>query len=235
MAFHYNPKIVTDGLTFCLDGANIKSYPGSGTTAFDLTTNGNDTPISNGPTFNNGYWTFDGTTQYMSVPNEDGITNFTENDNYTVSFWFNPASTQNYTVNNDNDVVEKWDGGSQYPFVFRYYRSSENIQAAVFVSGVGSNSTTISISSDTWWNITGVFNWSSSQLKLYTNGGYHNTNTATLNLTGITNDHPISIMRRGNNSNYTTGSFASLMVYNRALSDTEVKQNFNAIKGRFGL
>jgi len=234
MAFHYNPRIVTDGLTFCLDGANIKSYPGSGTTVFDLTTNGNDTPISNGPTFNNGYWTFNGTTQYMSVPNEDGITNFTENDNYTVSFWFNPASTQNDTGNNDNDVVEKWNGGAGYPFVFRYYRSNETIQAAVW-DGSSGEGISLSISSDTWWNITGVFNWSNSQLKLYTNGGYHNTNSRSLSKTGISNNHPISIMRRGNNYNYTTGSFASLMVYNRALSDAEVKQNFNATRKRFGL
>ena len=52
MALSHSPKIVTDGLVLCLDAANRKSYPGSGTTWFDLSGRGNHGTLINGPTYN---------------------------------------------------------------------------------------------------------------------------------------------------------------------------------------
>ena len=68
MAFNFSPKIVTNGLVLALDAANTKSYPGSGTVWSDLTPNGNNGALTNGPTFNSangGSIVFDGTNDYL--------------------------------------------------------------------------------------------------------------------------------------------------------------------------
>ena len=63
MGFARGPNIVTDGLVLALDAASPKSYPGSGTTLFDLSGNGNEGTLTSGPTFssqNNGAIQVDG-------------------------------------------------------------------------------------------------------------------------------------------------------------------------------
>ncbi len=54
MAFIHSPKLVTSGLVLCLDAANKLSYPGSGTSWYDLSGNNYNGTLTNGPTFNNG-------------------------------------------------------------------------------------------------------------------------------------------------------------------------------------
>jgi len=69
MAFHYSPKTVTDGLVLLLDVGNPKSYPGSGTTWYDLSGNGNDGTITNATfsTAGGGSMTFNGSGDYVSM------------------------------------------------------------------------------------------------------------------------------------------------------------------------
>ena len=88
MAVGYNPKIVTDNLILALDAANIKSYPGSGTTWTDLSGKGNNGTLVNGPTFNSGNSgsiEFDGTNDSISLGPQIN-SDITETD-ITVSFW----------------------------------------------------------------------------------------------------------------------------------------------------
>jgi len=102
-------------------------------------------------------------------------------------------------------------------------------------NGTSSNATTIQISHSKWWNICGVFNWTSSSLIIYGNAGAV-SNSVALNLTGdITNNSNLNLMFRGNGLNYTTGNLSSLKIYNRALSASEISQNFNATRGRYGI
>jgi len=75
MAFSYSPKIATDGLVLCLDAANNRSYPGSGTAWTDLSRGGNNGALTNGPTFNSangGSIVFDGTNDYVQVTSPFG-------------------------------------------------------------------------------------------------------------------------------------------------------------------
>ena len=70
MGVAYNPNIVTDGLVLCLDAANKRSYPGTGTTWTDRSANGNNGTLTNGPTFdsaNGGSIVFDGTNDYVTT------------------------------------------------------------------------------------------------------------------------------------------------------------------------
>ena len=233
----HSPRIVTDGLVLCLDAGNTKSYPGSGTTWYDLSGNGNNGTLVNGVGYdsgNGGSLSFDGTNDYSTIPDVDGVTDFTNSNNYTVDFWIYLNSTQNNTGNSDNDVVEKWSGTGGYPYTFRYIRSNETMSVQVY-NGSSSNSTSIQISSNNWWNICGVFDWNNSILTFYGNGGSVSS-TTTLNLTGtITNTSALNLMRRGNNINYATGKLSNFKIYNRALTAQEIQQNFNALRGRFSI
>ena len=76
---HGGKPIVTDGLVLCLDAANPKSYPGSGTTWTDLSGNGNNGTLVNGVGYNSdngGSLSFDGVNDYVSK-----------------SSWVNPPTT----------------------------------------------------------------------------------------------------------------------------------------------
>jgi|DEB0MinimDraft_6_1074348.scaffolds.fasta_scaffold20741_2 hypothetical protein len=203
----------------------------------DISPNNNTAILYNGvghTSSNVGYFTFDGTNDYGIINDVTGVTDFSITDNYTVDFWIYLNSTQNNTQNGNNDVVEKWSGAGGYPFTFRYVRATQIMSVSVY-NGSSSNSTSIQISHSNWWNITGVFNWSSSLLTLYGNGGSVAAST-TLNLTGtITNDSALNLMRGGNGINYATGNLSNLKIYNRALTPQEIQQNYNAHKSRYGL
>jgi hypothetical protein len=242
MSLGHGASIVRSGLVLHLDAANIKSYPGSGTTWSDLSSGGNNGTLTNGPTYgssNKGIITFDGTNDYATIPDVTGVTDFAITDNYTVDFSVYLNSTQNDTSNSDNDVIEKWSGGVGsigYPYTFRYIRASNALQCNVY-NATTVQTTSITISSNNWWHICGVFNWSSSLLTLYGNGGQIISSRA-LTLTGnITNTSALYLMRRGgvSSSNYATGSLSALKIYNRALTAAEVKQNFEATRGRYGI
>ena len=232
------PQLITSGLVLNLDAGDSSSYPGSGTTWYDLSGNGNNGTLFNGVGYNSsnlGSLSFDGTNDYSTIPDITGVTDFSTSNNYTVDFWTYLSSTQNNTQSADNDVVEKWSAsGGGYPYVFRYIRSTQLMSVVVY-DGSSVNSISIQISHSNWWNICGVFNWSSSLLTVYGNGGSVTGSTA-LNLTGdITNNSALNLMRRGNGFNYATGNLSMLKIYNRALTASEVQQNFNVRKSRYGL
>ena len=85
MALNYGPSIVTDGLQVLLDAADINSYPGTGTTWTDLSGNGNNGTLTNGPSFlsneNGGIMRFDGVDDYARITPP---TNYSE---YTIHFF----------------------------------------------------------------------------------------------------------------------------------------------------
>ena len=98
MGTTYNPAIVTDGLVLCLDAANKRSYPGTGTTWSDLAGANSGTltnmDAANFSADNRGLLTFDGSNEYVELP---GITNFLSDlEEFTVSMWVNLASVNAY-------------------------------------------------------------------------------------------------------------------------------------------
>ena len=97
MSLLHSPKIVTNGLVLCLDAANRKSYPGSGNIWRDLSGNGNNGTLTNGPTFssaNGGSIVFDGTDDIVLVNNSSSIS---PSSAITVSAFFKISSyTSNY-------------------------------------------------------------------------------------------------------------------------------------------
>lgn len=229
-AKYYRP---TFGLKVWLDAKD--SYSGSGSTWNDIQGNANTTLV-NSPTWTSPYFSFNGTSQHAAVPSLSGITDFSNTQAYSVSFWFWPSSTQNDVGNGDNDVVEKWTGSTGYPYVFRFIRASNSLSQATWNNGQSSGlgSLTNAITTNAWNHVTGVFNWPGSTMVMYINGVQAAINTSATISGTITNTSPLFLMCRAGSYNYCTGRFSMLFIYDRVLSGTEVSDIYNATRGVVG-
>jgi hypothetical protein len=233
MAFQYSPKIITDGLVLALDAANQKSYPGSGVVWNDLISSiaGN---FNSGPTFssnNSGYLSFDGTDDWVTL---DIAT--TSVDIKTISFWYKRTFTTNagvgYLISNQGTgetqkgIAREENNNTANRFY--YYNGSQIVYITTNTVGIN---VTINQSLD-WQNLTFIENKLTNTLSVYRNGQFVQDITVT-NM-GI-NIKTIGKGFTGGGLHPMTGNIAQLLVYNRALSSTEILQNYNTTKSRFGL
>jgi hypothetical protein len=224
MSFVHSPKIVTDGLVLALDAGNTKSYPGSGTTWYDKSGNARNGTLINGPTFATGSIVFDGVNDYMQG-------SFTSLSTYTISVWFKRTGVQSdvyptliafdayqpgfYLEFNNNDTVSYYQAGLSFPNgVLTFFPLSD-------------------IALNTWVNVS--FTKSGTTISSYLNGVFKSSitdNTTTGTTFALNAD-------RGNSTPAPTtqwgGSISNTSIYNRALSAAEVLQNFNALRGRYGI
>jgi hypothetical protein len=224
MSLHHSPRIVTDNLVLCLDAGNSRSYPGSGTTWTDLSGNSNNATIYGGVTYssaNGGGLVFDGTTGYAQT----GLFTTDLSGGYTVSVIVKYASPFNtsglFTYNASPGYINFYcpvSGKMRW----------ETYQSSAFYSSA-------TITTNVFYNFVGTFA-----------GVAVAGNTATSNLyingvldTSTTKASAASINSRvviGTYSNqYMPGTVYCVHFYKKELTQTEIKQNFNALRGRFGL
>lgn len=232
MGTNYNPKIVTDGLVLCLDAANSKSYPGSGTTWTDLSGNGNNGTLTNGPTFSNsngGEFTFDGINDYADISNAS-VGNF-GTSSFTVSCWGKATATSPYA----RGIFSKYNphsGNGTGWFMFYvdgnvWVRITQDLTAPLEQSSIS-----LPISTNRWYNLT--ITRSGTAFSLYSNGVLLQQNTTT-NIIDCSSAAPLRI-GSGYVSGYYYGGICSIAsIYNRALTAAEINQNFNATRGRYGV
>lgn len=225
MAIAYNPKIVTNGLVLCLDAANQKSYPGTGTTWFDLSSNGNNSQLINGPTFNTnflGNFVLDGSNDRIDCGNASILSPALLTASIMVrcsSFSTRPHlfGRGGATAGNFYMVVET--NG-----VFRFY----NDVGTGWV--IAANTPAFPL--DTWAYVTVTHDGSFS--KIYYNGIQQVSSARSGNL----RDWQTNTLQIGSilsSSSLINGNVASAQLYNRALSDNEIRQNFNALRGRYNV
>lgn len=238
MALVHSPRIITDGLVLCLDAANTKSYPGTGTTWTDLSTNKNNGTMTNmdGTNFNSGnggYLTFDGTNEYTSVTINNFFTSF--NQQITMEAWiYVPSSATWSNGTNYGNIIARGNFDGAHGF----WRTQTNNQVSFYcrqAGGVVLNVQSIGlITRDAWYQLVGTWN---AGTKLYINGNLVDSDSGTLGDTE--NNVPFEIGRNtaaaGAAGNWFTGNIAGVKIYNRALNDGEITQNFNALRGRFGI
>ena len=225
MAVGYNPRIVTDGLVLALDAANTKSYGGSGTTWTDLSGKGNNGTIS-GATHTSGaggYFDFDGTDDYVDTTS--GWTNF-GTDPFTIEVWYKTSSASQFET-----LVGNANGGAG---TFQLdYNGSNNLR---FISSTNSGEyvdSSISLSVGVWKQVVVVREGTgTNQFKIYSNGDLNTTGTFNINLNSSAQ---LRIGRNRGGVYYYDGEISNVKIYTKALTATEVAQNFNALKGRFGI
>ena len=213
-------NFITDGLVLQLDASNVTSYPGSGSTWFDLAGTQQNITLVNSPTYTPStptYFTFNGSTQRGS-----GTGTVLSSTNYTKSVWFYLNAYQ------DNNVVSSATGGHYMFFQGgnRMYNGHSNW--AGFPSNYPSTAT---FSLNTWYNTTLTFN-TTDGMKLYINGNLDSSYTTIK--TAFTGDGSVNIANYGG-GNLLNGRIAKVYCYNRTLSAAEILTNFNLDKSEFGL
>jgi hypothetical protein len=226
MAFkHGTPNsIVTDGLVFCVDPANKVSYPGSGTTATDLIDNTNGTLQSSGmfENTNAGVFDFDGATNYI------GFNSINSSGDISISCWVYLLS-YDVSPSHNQRILHNYDGSNDLQVIIR--------ESSVFKWGSTTKSQGVGISDlpplNEWLSICLIRSGTSYKV-------YYNTQEKTGNSSIPGNPQPsISQLRigadiQGSNSNgHLEGQTGPILIYNRALSASEVLQNYNALKNRF--
>ena len=220
MGLDHSPLIVTNGLSVYLDAGNTRSYSGSGITVYDLSGSGNTSALTNGPTYsssNLGYFVLDGTNDYINV---NSLSNILSKTAYTKIAYFYVTS-----FSTANNIVS---GGVSGEHAFWLAASNRLYGGHNGAWTTVTGNTTLSL--NTWYfgavtysNVTG---W-----KLYLNGREDGTSSDTTTFNG---NQEIVIGAYGA-GNYFTGRISNVQVYNRALSATEIVQNYNATKKRYGL
>ena len=217
--------IVTSGLTMHLDAGDTQSYSGSGSVWYDLTANNYDADIYGTSVFSNGKFDFGNvsqTTQYISL---DAAAAQSTGTDYTLEFWMQPVATgtfyfnsmansvnSNYYILQQNSTtIQRWGGSGSFG-----YSNNEIFQFCVVRDG-----------SDT-----GLF---------YKNGASATTSTNITTISAvdtggwILNQEQDSVGGSFDSGQNYRGAFMIIRLYNRALSATEINQNFEAQRGRYNI
>ena len=224
--YNYTGQLVTDGLVLNLDAAKVDSYPGTGTTWYDISGNNNNGTLTNGPTFSGigkqASIVFDGVDDYVNVPYTASKISF-PNNNVTICVWFNSSpSGDNYgtlvTQRSTNST-----GFQTYVYQNKFFADGGGT-AGVF-------STTTIVKGTIYFGCA-VYDKTNSLLKLYVNGNFESQVSYTGN---IQDTYPIRLGNGTFSDGPYPGSIYNAQVYNRALTPTEITQNFNALRGRYGI
>ncbi len=236
------PHIVTDGLFFYIDAANSKSYiSGSDFTSNMLSTSLTGSFINNATVdynIKNGVFTFDGNDDAILLEGTVDNTNtwlvpINSTDPFTISAWFNTnnISSVNWIISAGSGGGTNWDikiGATSGKITFRMRTSSGGTGYTDLLSST--------ISTDVWYNVTGVY--TGTEQILYLNGEQESTATVTFNrvlTTHIAGAIGTFYYNGVPHSGDYDGEIGPLSFYqSKSLSPKEVLQNYNALKGRFG-
>jgi hypothetical protein len=234
MGLAHSPSIISDGLVFYLDAANTRSYSGSGLTVNGLV-GGIGGTLINGTGFstaNNGTFIFDGTNDYILC------NAISQNNNASALTWI---------------VWAKRNASNSLMTLLQYSSLTSDISLELWSNGIiyfeigngGNTYGELSNNSSSWQNIAMVFDGSgvdnSARLKAYINGvqqtlSYGGTTIPSTAGSGNTlyigNTGPFSSF---NSNLFSAGNLGSFQSFNRALLATEILQNYNATRKRFGL
>jgi hypothetical protein len=214
---------ITPSVAMYLDAGNVSSYPGSGTTWTDLSGNGKNGTLTNGPTYssaNSGSIVFDGTDDYVTTsssvlpsPNSSPLTLEAVCMNTSGSGWQTVLGTHS------SFTQIGFNGTTLY---FGRNGGGGNI---LLSSGA-------SVSTNTWCHI--VMTYDGSLAYVYLNGSF--ITSGNIGSNGQTNGVSLlSTFTSASPSERFTGRIAVARVYNGVLSSSEVSQNFNALRGRYGI
>ena len=221
MSTRYNPSIVRDNIVQYLDAANTKSYPGSGTTWIDMSSRNRDGTLTNGPTFstdNLGCFNFDGSNDYVDL--NFVFTQASSANSYTVVV----AAKLSSTSNSRRQIFACDNGGFDWGF-----GSGDNGNFIIFTGSGAAQGRTQDLNwhifTAQWSSSFGTRLWIDDVLDISTSTiSYDNGVASTTNLA-----------RNPGFGEIFHGKIALCLTYDKALTEPEIKQNFNALRGRFGL
>ena len=233
MGLAHSPSIISDGLVFYLDAANRRSYSGSGNTANGLVSGIGGTLV-NGVGFgatNSGFFNFDGANDFLNIPSS--ILQFGTSD-FTIQFWFKVPTildgktifSDGWGITNGGFLFYTYKVGSDERFL--YYSTSTNGVWDIADSKV----ILLAPTYNTWYNVAVLR--IGNNFTLYLDGKSVNTFSSSLSLRNT--GYPYTFGADSSASRACAVSLGNLLIYkNKGLSATEILQNYNATRKRFGL
>ena len=226
MTIGYGPRIVTDGLVLALDAADRNSYPGSGTAWTDLSVSGNNGTLVNGVGYssaNGGSLVFDGIDDYAEFSGLQG--NFTVGSlecwvkpNVSGTFFQIVSRTNNSILGNFNITRES---SNTYRFVLRV----SGTQYFIF--------TDISTTPTAWAHLVATYDGTTQ--RFYFNSVLQLTENSVSGVVDTSVPYVQNIGRNTNGNSPANAQIPVVKLYNRALLAAEISQNFQALRGRFGI
>ena len=243
--FTYGPRIVKDGLVFYVDAANPKSYV-SGETTTNSIVSENICSVNNGVDFtseHNGGYVFDGSDDYI------GDIKQIDSQKVTVDFW----AKINITSNNFQVFYRQ----GYDPVTFSLYGNPVLLSGSTYRYRLGvfpRNSTcptsnivysNVYLSGNILYNITVTYDWSTTEMSIYLNSEFEGSvnwggQCSTYVFDNVTNSCNFTHLGSNVGTSCSINSpincdIYNFKIYDRLLSQTEITQNYNALKGRFGL
>lgn len=228
--------IVTSGLVLNLDAGFTPSYPKSGTTWYDLSANVYNGTLTNGPTYDmadGGSIQFDGTNDYVTLGSSVPTNLRIGDGDFTIDFWVYTSGTATYAIcGNLNDANGD---GSYWVILNSTYTGLHTVQFGRV--GISSKFGTTTLPTNAWTNI--ILSRIGTTMTCYINGASYSTTATVNNFTGNFNvDYLLGISKF--NSSFSAyplnGWLAILRIYKGVgLTSTQVLQNYNSTKARFGL
>ena len=231
----FEPRITKSGLVGNWDAGDPESYSGGST--WKDTANGvvgicyNDTSVANAAFSNNngGYIEFDGTDDYVVVSD---VSHLDLRDKLTMSCW----AWFDGDGGGSNTIVfgKEKSGSAQYSMV--RMNSGDTLDVGLHTGGWTDFFTSTVLSDDTWYHLSATYD--RSNVKVYVNGSLVDTTAETDAISGDSQRFVIGGLDWQNNSTVPdhpmNGRVAIVRMYNKALSATEIMDNYNKTKARFG-
>ena len=232
MATEYNPRIVMDNLVFYVDAANTKSYTGSGATWTDII-GGNNVTLYNSPTFssdNGGSIVFDDADSAEYAQSNASSDLIIGTKDYTISMWF-----KFHTIDPEFGLIDtRTSGGNGTNVILD--DSGSYMRVKVWednASGFSFQSTT-DLSINTWYNVT--YTRISNSASMYINS-VKDGSSWTQNYDYASGNKITLAWNYSTQANKSLdGNIGQVLFYlDKGFTESEVKQNFDALKGRYGL
>jgi len=228
-------QIITDGLQLRLEPQLYSSYPGSGTSAYDLSANRYTTTLVNGVTYSSARapsFGFNGTGNYRYI----NTGQYFSYETFTLSSWFKSSDTTTYQMlfSKETSVGSPWN--------YRMFLAQTSGYITCDINNGGSESIigSTNLCNGVWHNAVFVRSVALDTIACYVDGVL--VQSATDTLTGsIANNQNVYIgisafLASGPNMQYPmNGQIGQSLIYSTALTATQVKQNFNAVRGVYGV
>lgn len=220
--------VVDSSLKLWIDAGQPASYPGSGTTWTDLSGNGKNGTLVSGVTYNSnngGSIALDGSTGYILLGPIDGIGIATSS--FTMGIWVYPTGVAGNIVSMSSTNPS---GGWNEPPI---RATGQQFQGHIYSNAY----LTYNYNLNTWYYLTLVFNYAAGSQTFYVNGvSVGSTTGIVYSGSGVSNYLFLGQANPGvNNTGMFPGRISNFHIHNRALQTAEVQQNFNALRGRYGI
>ena len=228
-------QIITDGLQLWLEPDLYASYPGSGTSAYDLSTNQYTATLVNGVTYSTARapsFGFNGATNYRYI----NTGQYLSSETFTLSSWFKSSTTSTYQMLFSKETT----AGSPWNYRLFLGVTDGRIYADMTNGTTASLAGSTNLCNGVWHNAVFVRSVALDTLYLYvdgtlvtsitdgTSGNMANNQNVWIGLSAFTG-------ASATGSYPVNGQIGQSLIYNTALSATQVKQNFNAMRGVYGV